>query len=103
MLKHIDPDCGYDDWLRVLMAIFYTASGNADGLELADAWSSTGKKYKGIREIKAKWDSFRLDHPRPITVASLRKTVAANGHDWMAICAGAVDPFTCIDVEQGDA
>jgi hypothetical protein len=45
MLEHIDPDCGYDDWLHVLMAIYHETGGGDDGLALAIAWSSKGDKY----------------------------------------------------------
>lgn len=103
LLDHIAPDGGYDDWMRVLMAIFFESGGSVEGLELADAWSSTGEKYKSSAEISCKWSSFRLDHPNPITIATLKKMVAANGHDWMAILSAAEDPFLPIDDEEGDA
>lgn len=97
LLSHIDPDSGYGDWLSALMAIYHETGGSVEGLELANAWSGTGKKYKGMREIKDKWASFRLDHPRPVTIASLRRMVSDNGHDWMAICSAAEEPFSDVD------
>lgn len=103
LLSHIDPDSGYEDWLFVLMAIYHETGGGMAGLELANAWSSTGKKYKGMGDIKAKWKSFSLDHPRPMTIAFLRKMVAAGGHDWMAICAAAEAPFSQVDAEEAEA
>lgn len=93
LLNYIDPSCGYDTWLRVLMAIFNETGGSMEGLELADDWSRKGSNYKGFWEITAKWKSFRLDHPHPVTIAYLKRMVAANGYDWVAICSAAEDRF----------
>jgi len=101
LLDHIEPSSGYDTWLRVLMAIFNETGGSMEGMELADAWSRMGSNYQCSREISAKWKSFRLDHPNPVTIASLKKMVADNGHDWMAICSATESPFTRIDDEKG--
>lgn len=72
-LKSIDPDCGYDDWIRVGMAIFHETQGSDYGLALFDEWSSKGKKYKGLPEIEAKWRSFRLDIENPVKIGTLLK------------------------------
>ena len=103
LLDYIDPDCGYDDWLRVLMAIHHETGASAEGLELADVWSSLGDKYQGTLEVREKWESFRLDHPNPITIATLKQMVAANGYDWIGIVSAAEDPFLPIDNEEGNA
>jgi hypothetical protein len=49
VLYDIDAGCGYGDWIRVLMAIKYETQGSEEGFKLADAWSSGGSNYKGIR------------------------------------------------------
>jgi hypothetical protein len=77
-LKCIDPDCSYDDWLHVLMAIYHETGGSQEGFELADNWSSTGKTYKGTNEIRAKWRSFKSDTTNPITIATLVKMAKGN-------------------------
>lgn len=89
LTDHIDPDIGYDDWLRALMSIFNSTGGSEAGLALADRWSSKGSKYKGLREIETKWRSFRLDVPRLVTIATLYFMVEANGYDWLEVCAAA--------------
>jgi hypothetical protein len=91
LLCHIDPDCGYDDWLHVLMAVHYETGGSDDGLELADTWSSKGKKYVGHDEIRDKWRSFRSDQENHFTIATLIHIVEAKGLDWLTVCA-AVEP-----------
>ena len=79
LLNHIDPNCGYEDWLHVLMAIYHTTGGGDDGFELADAWSSKGKTYKDIKEIRTKWNSFQSYKGTPITIATLIKMAKENG------------------------
>lgn len=71
LLDQLDPDLPYGDWLRVLMAIFYETGGSEEGFELADAWSSRGVKYRGSREIRSKWNSFRPDVAKPIGIGTL--------------------------------
>ena len=56
MLLCIDPDCDYEQWYRVGMAIHQATQGG--GLELWDEWSQNGKKYEGSNETDKKWQSF---------------------------------------------
>ena len=71
LLNHIDPDVGFDDWMRVLMVIFYETSGSEDGFELADTWSSEGCKYKGTKDVRRMWRCFKPDHPKPVRIGTL--------------------------------
>lgn len=97
LLEHIDADSGYDDWLRVLMGIFHYTRGNDDGFEIAKAWSSKSSKYKGENEISAKWNSFNLDHPRPVTLGTIISLVQ-NGHE---IYHEAENPFEVVNNVAG--
>jgi len=71
LLKHISPDVGYEDWLRVGMAVYHETSGSEEGMAQYDRWSSGGKKYKGIKDIQAKWRSFSTDVKAPVTIGTL--------------------------------
>ncbi len=71
LLEHIDPDVHYNEWVRVLMVIFNETGGAEAGFELADAWSSNGYKYKGEKDIRAKWRGFKLDVANPVTMGTL--------------------------------
>ncbi len=74
LLAQIDPDTGYWDWVRVLMAIYYETGGSEKGFDIADEWSSKGrKKYKGCNDVYAKWRCFKPDHKRPIKMGTLIK------------------------------
>lgn len=56
MLNAIPPDCGYDEWLRVGMALKHEGAS----CDVWDAWSRGGTKYK-TGECARKWKSFRRD------------------------------------------
>jgi len=69
VLNVIPPDCGYDDWLKVLMGLHSHFNGSGVGLELADVWSSRGTKYRPS-EVTSKWCSFQ----------------PGGGIDWGTVC-----------------
>jgi putative DNA primase/helicase len=73
LLDWLDPDMGYDDWLRVGMALHHETEGSPDGLALWDEWSSRGVTYPASEGVAAKWDSFSGAAGRaPVTLAWLR-------------------------------
>ncbi|WP_423210533.1 AAA family ATPase [Paracoccus yeei] len=57
-LTWIDPDAGYDHWLRVLMALH--GEFGAEALDLAEAWSASGSNpyYPAEGEVESKFASF---------------------------------------------
>jgi hypothetical protein len=99
LLARINPDCGYDDWLRMLMGIFYHTGGSDDGFKIADTWSSGGSKYCGENAIRAKWNSFDPEHPRPVTIGTIISMVD-NGYE---IYITAEEPFENISDAVGGA
>lgn len=78
ILARIEPDVEYDEWVGVGMALHYETQGAEIGLELWDAWSSGGSKYKGIADLQQHWRSFRLDHTQPKTLAALDGVATAD-------------------------
>jgi len=97
LLDHLDPDMGYEDWLKVLAVVFNTTRGSDDGFELVDAWSSRGGKYEGAGTIRSKWNSFSLDCENPVTVGTLIYMVKATGQVWPCTCHSLNDDFTHCD------
>ena len=75
LLEHIDPDCCYDNWIRVLMVIFNETRDSEEGFELADEWSSNGVKYRGTDDVRSTWRYFDLNHPKPVGVATLVRMI----------------------------
>lgn len=92
LLAHIDPDCGYQDWLNVLMAIYHETGGSGEGFALANAWSSKGKSYKGRGDIEAKWGSFKGNVAKPITIATLIARARDAGANTAAIMHDEFQP-----------
>lgn len=82
LLSFIPPDCGYDDWLSVLMAVHEWSGGSPQGLSIADSWSAEGSKYKP-GEVSGKWKSFKMDGG--IHWATVPAIARANGADLSAI------------------
>ncbi len=92
LLEHIDPDCGYEDWLHVLMALYHETGGSDEGLELSVSWSRKGKSYKGRADIETKWKSFRSSTTKPITVGTLIAMAREGGADTGAIMEEQFQP-----------
>ena len=65
-LAYVSPDCGYDEWLRVGMAL-HSELGDS-GLGVWDSWSARSAKYPGSREVSSHWRSFKGG---AVTIASL--------------------------------
>lgn len=78
LLAVLDSDCSYSDWLNVLMGTYHSTNGSDDGLALADTWSSTSNKYKGLKEIEIKWRSFNDRVSNPVTIRTLRAMAASS-------------------------
>jgi hypothetical protein len=75
VLPHLDPDCGYGEWLKVGAALHHQGEGDPDWLAAWDSWSEGSGKYtEGLCEQK--WDSFRQQRTSgkgAVTLASLLK------------------------------
>jgi len=70
ILSQIPADCGYDDWVAVLMGIHDHFNGSGAGLDVADRWSAQGSKYRP-GEVVAKWRGFQT----------------VRGAGWGSVCA----------------
>ena len=99
VLNHIDPGCGYEDWFKVLAAIFHETSDSDEGLALAIAWSSKSSKYPGDHEMREKWGSFKIDVSKPITIGTLIMMAKASGMDLDAARDASMPPFEICDFE----
>lgn len=53
-LSYINPDCGYDDWIAVGMAL----QNEGWGFDVWDQWSAGGKKYNAS-DMAVHWKSFK--------------------------------------------
>jgi len=55
-LAFISPECGYDDWIHIGMAIC-SELGTGAG-DVFDAWSAKSAKYPGSAQVATHWKSF---------------------------------------------
>jgi len=74
-LAYVSPDCGYDEWLRIGMALH--AELGPSGLTVWDSWSARSPKYPGNREVASHWRSFKSG--AGVTIATLFGIAKTNG------------------------
>jgi hypothetical protein len=75
MLAPIEPDCDYETWIRIGMAIHHATGGT--GLAVWDAWSANGGKYDA-KAMDAHWHSFGRC-ANPVTLGTLVHHAEAAG------------------------
>jgi P4 family phage/plasmid primase-like protien len=61
ILSHIDPECGYHEWLKVGAILHHQFHGDVEACEAWDRWSSTGSSYTstGDYSCENKWRTFK--------------------------------------------
>ena len=89
LLNGLDPDTGYDEWIRVGMALHHATGGSAEGLEVWDDWSASGEKYRGRSDLVSHWRSFDNGSDGLVTSDWLRSRQVAE--------ADAFDPVEAFD------
>lgn len=55
-LAFISPECGYDDWIHIGMAICSELGTGA--FDVFDSWSAKSSKYPGSAQVAQHWKSF---------------------------------------------
>ena len=73
ILPHLDPDCGYEEWLKIGAAMHHQGQGDEEWLTAWDEWSAGSGKYVD-GECEEKWKSFKPQRANGvITLATLIK------------------------------
>ena len=73
ILPHLDPDCGYEEWLKIGAAMHHQGQGDEEWLTAWDEWSEGSGKYVD-GECEEKWKSFKPQRANGvITLATLIK------------------------------
>jgi len=73
VLSAIPPDCDYDEWLKVGMALKHEGAS----VDVWDSWSSGGSKYKP-GECQKKWNGFNR---HDVTGGTLYHIAASYGYE----------------------
>ncbi len=76
-LAFISPECGYDDWIHIGMAICSELGTGA--FDVFDAWSAKSAKYPGSAQVAQHWKSF--EPGKGVTGATIFKL--AMGAGWV--------------------
>jgi len=73
LMVQLIPNPSRGDWLELGMALHFQFLGDEDALVLWDQYSSRdgAGNYLGFSDLERTWNGFRLDHPNPITFASV--------------------------------
>ncbi len=98
MLYQIDPDEGYDVWIKAMATIHHATNGSDEGLVLVDEWSSQGSLYKGTREVEYKWESFAGYSGAPLTEATLSMMLKERGVDSLELKAQVMEDLEPFEV-----
>lgn len=78
MLSYVSPNCDYDRWINIGMALHDATNGA--GVELWDGWSSSGDDYPGFAQLERHWHSFGKSS-NPVTLGSLIHYATQGGYE----------------------
>ena len=68
MLQFLDPDCSYDEWVKIGMSVHHATGGS--GFNMWCDWSAKGSKYPGSDKLERHWHSFGKS-ANPATLGTL--------------------------------
>lgn len=80
-------DTDYYEWLEVGAALHHQYKGTNKGLNLWNEWSKKDtrvNKYRGIYDLRSKWDSFNSNSLNPVTFATILYKIKKNDieNEW---------------------
>jgi hypothetical protein len=101
LLSRRDPSCGYDEWIKIGMAVHHGTGGSDDGLAIWDEWSAPSDKYPGLAALRSHWVSFGRS-ANPVTVDSLRRTDVADVQEFEAFTESEHNWLTAIEEPKAD-
>lgn len=99
MLDVLDPNLGYEEWLRAGMAIHHETAG--EGFDLWNTWSASGDKYPGPEVLEQHWASFGRHDGAAVTIRSLVRL--ANEHGAHINLSAALDASAFDDLTAQEA
>jgi len=91
MLSNVDPDCEYDTWIRIGMALHHATGGT--GFGVWDQWSQRGDKYES-KGMDSHWHSFGRC-ANPVTLGTLIHHAEQGG--WRMPVSFTPDPLLQFD------
>ena len=80
MLGVISPDCDYNTWIRIGMALHEHLGGTTQAFNLWNNWSHWSKKFPGENTLLAHWRSFSMKS-NGVGIATLIHYARENGYE----------------------
>lgn len=96
LLRDLDPDLSYDEWVRIGAILHHETEGSEDGLALWNEWSANGLKYVGPHDLETHWRSFG-NSPNPATAGSLRRERVARDDEFSPVPQDELDAFSAAE------
>lgn len=98
-LKGLPDDLGYDDWVKVGMAVHHETYG--EGFALWDEWSAKSPKYTDSAYSLARWESFGVNNSAEYTtMGTVLQLLRQNGVETGLEVADASE-FDFLPVPKG--
>ncbi len=101
VLPHLDPDCGYGEWLKVGAALHHQGQGDDEWLAAWDDWSAASGKYVA-GDCETKWASFNAQRAKGTGVMTLA-TLLAQTREERGQAARVASRSALEDLEQAVA
>jgi AAA domain-containing protein/bifunctional DNA primase/polymerase-like protein/primase-like protein len=81
-----DADCGYEEWVRIGMALHHESGGSEEGFRIWDEWSKRGtKKYQGADDLRTHWNSFSsVPGKNVVTAGTILRGDTASADEFLA-------------------
>lgn len=100
-LAHIDPDCDYEQWVKVGMALWDRWGGDEVAFHRWRDWSRKApSRYPGDKELRAKWKSFSRKQ-NPVGIGTLFAYAVRGGYKG-TMPATEIEPPKLDPEELGD-
>ena len=80
MLQFISPDCDYNTWIRIGMALHRHFGGTTTAFDMWSNWSRWSKKFEGENNLLSHWSSFSMKG-NAIGIGTLIHYARENGYD----------------------
>lgn len=73
LMNQIIPNPNRGDWLQIGMGLHFQFEADIDALIVWDKYSAREEagNYQGFSDLEKTWNGFKLNHPNPITFATI--------------------------------
>ncbi len=79
LLQYINPNCTYEQWIRVGMGLHFQFGSTTHALNLWSAWSQGSPKFPGEDNLLARWRGFSTKEEK-VTIGTLIHYAQENGY-----------------------